>query len=90
MTTSSRVPNPAYPAKDSTVLYGDKEVYARLGKIAEGEGGKELVEEFEIPIRSAKAWVVKKGACCLQGPKSSPDVSGIPNKGMWTCLLLLL
>lgn len=58
---STRVPNPAYPAKDSAVLYGDKDLYAKLGKIAETEGGKSLVEKFEIPIRSGKAWVVKKG-----------------------------
>jgi hypothetical protein len=58
---AARVPDPAYPAKDSAVLYGDKELYARIGKVAEGKGGKRLVESFEIPIRSGKAWVVKKG-----------------------------
>lgn len=58
---TTRNPKPAYPAKDSTILYGDKELYAKLGKIAEEDGAKELVEEFEIPIRSGKAWVVKKG-----------------------------
>jgi hypothetical protein len=58
---TARVPDPAYPAKDSTVLYGDKELYARIGKVSEQNGGKKLVESFEIPIRSGKAWVVKKG-----------------------------
>jgi len=58
---TTRVPNPAYPAKVSAVLYGDKELYARIGKIAEQEGGKDLVDNFEIPIRSGKAWVLKKG-----------------------------
>jgi len=58
---ATRVPDPAYPAKDSAVLYGDKELYARLGKVFEHNGGKALVESFEIPIRSGKAWVVKKG-----------------------------
>jgi uncharacterized protein len=58
---TARVPEPAYPAKNSAILYGDKELYTRIGKIAETEGGKELLEEFEIPIRSGKAWVVKKG-----------------------------
>jgi hypothetical protein len=61
---ATRVPNPAYPAKDSAVLYGDKEIYERIGKVAEQEGGKTLVEEFEIPIMSGKAWVVKKGEFC--------------------------
>lgn len=58
---TTRVPNPAYPAKDSAVLYGDKELYARIGKIAEQEAGKDLVDNFEIPVRSGKAWVLKKG-----------------------------
>ena len=56
---TTRIPIPAY--QDTGVLYGDKELYARIGKIAEGDGGKKLIEEFEIPIRSGKAWVVKKG-----------------------------
>jgi hypothetical protein len=58
---TTRVPEPAYPAKDSGVLYGDKELYARISKVAEQSGGKKLVESFEIPIRSGKAWVVEKG-----------------------------
>ena len=58
---ATRVPNPAYPAKDSAILYGDKELYAKLGKIAQEESGEKLIEKFEIPIRSGKAWVVKKG-----------------------------
>jgi hypothetical protein len=56
---TTRIPTPAY--QDTGVLHGDKELYARIGKIAEGDAGKKLVEEFEIPIRSGKAWVVKKG-----------------------------
>jgi uncharacterized protein len=62
---ATRVPEPAYPAKDSAVLYGDKELYVRIGKIAEQDGGKELVESFEIPVRSGIAWVIKKGALVL-------------------------
>jgi hypothetical protein len=58
---TTRVPNPAYPAKSSAVLYGDKVLYGKLGIIAEQDGGKQLIEEFEIPIRSGKAWVVEKG-----------------------------
>jgi hypothetical protein len=57
---ATRVPKPAYPAKDSSALYGDRELYARLGKIAEGDG-KTVVQSFEIPIRSGKAWIVRKG-----------------------------
>jgi hypothetical protein len=58
---ATRIPTPAY--QDTGVLYGDKKLYARIGKIAESDAGKMLVEEFEIPIRSGKAWVVKKGKC---------------------------
>jgi hypothetical protein len=58
---TTRVPEPAYPARNASVLYGDKDLYAKLGEIAEKDGGKTLIEEFEIPIRSGKAWVVKKG-----------------------------
>lgn len=57
---ATRVPTPAYQDKNG-LLSGDKELYARLGKVAESEEGKNLIEEFEIPIRSGKAWVVKKG-----------------------------
>lgn len=65
-TMAPRVPDPAYPAKNSEALYGDKNLYAKLGEIAEKDGGKTLVEKFEIPIRSGEAWVVKKGRsfCC--------------------------
>lgn len=56
-----RVPHPAYPAKDNAILYGDKELYARIGRVADAEEGKELVESFEVPIRSGKAWIVRKG-----------------------------
>jgi hypothetical protein len=57
-----------HPAYDSQVVYGDKELYARLGKIAEesNEKTKTLVENFDIPIRSGKAWVVKKGMLFLR------------------------
>jgi uncharacterized protein YcgI (DUF1989 family) len=60
---AARKPNPAYPttAQNSHILYGDKELYAKIGDIAQVDGGKNLVEEFEIPIRSGKAWVVRKG-----------------------------
>jgi hypothetical protein len=55
-----KVPEAAY--KGGPAIFGDKKLYARLGKISEDtEGGKELIEKFEIPIRSGKAWVVKKG-----------------------------
>lgn len=57
---TSRVPTPAYQDTKG-LLTGDKEFYQRLVQIAESDSGKRLVEDFEIPIRSGKAWVVKKG-----------------------------
>jgi hypothetical protein len=58
---TTRIPTPAYIANQK--IYGDKELYEKLGNIAESdsEGEKILVEKFEIPIRSGKAWVVKNG-----------------------------
>ncbi|KAH8770513.1 hypothetical protein BGZ57DRAFT_896778 [Hyaloscypha finlandica] len=74
---TNRTPEPAYPAKDVAILYGDKELYARIGKVAEQDGGKELVESFEIPIRSGKAWVVKKGQLCRLSTPHGPQVGDL-------------
>ncbi len=81
---TTRVPDPAYPAKDSAVLYGDKGLYARLGKVAEQDGGKDLVQSFEIPIRSGRGWVVKKGgliSCSSQFRSGFGDVQN--QKKLW-------
>ena len=61
---TARVPQPAYPAKDSAIIYGDKALYQRISEVAEQEEARELIEHFEIPIRTARAWVVKKGKFC--------------------------
>lgn len=69
-----RNPAPAYPAKDNAVLFGDRNFYERIEKIADGHEGKQLLEQFEIPIRSAKAWTVKKGMLrhiCSISPKEA-------------------
>lgn len=60
-----RNPEPAYPAKDSRALYGDTELYARLGATAYAQGARQVIEDFEVPIRSGKAWIVPKGMCCI-------------------------
>lgn len=59
--TASRIPQPAFPARDSATLYGDKALYARIAVTGKKEGARVVVEKFEIPIRNGKAWVVKKG-----------------------------
>ena len=56
-----RNPEPAYPARNRAAIYGDEALYEKIGKIAESKDGKSLVQNFEIPIRSGKAWVVNKG-----------------------------
>ncbi|KAH6678636.1 hypothetical protein B0J14DRAFT_583161 [Halenospora varia] len=70
-----RNPSPAYPP--NAKIYGDKELYAHIGKIATSEGGKELVEKFEVPIRSGKAWVVKKGQLCTLSTPHGPQVGDL-------------
>ncbi|KAL3420628.1 hypothetical protein PVAG01_07073 [Phlyctema vagabunda] len=76
-----RVPEPAYPAKDTAVLYGDQGFYERISKAVEdeGKGGakKEVVEEFEIPIRSGRAWVVRKGQICTLSTPKGPQVGDL-------------
>ncbi|RFU35384.1 hypothetical protein B7463_g947, partial [Scytalidium lignicola] len=72
-----RVPNPAYPAKDNAILYGDKELYARIGQISDAEDGKKLVESFEIPIRSGRAWIVRKGQICTLSTPKGPQVGDL-------------
>lgn len=57
--STTRIPTPTYLAEDSTILYGDKELYARIANTATQESSRRLVEEFDIPIRSGKAWVSK-------------------------------
>ncbi|CZR60942.1 uncharacterized protein PAC_10838 [Phialocephala subalpina] len=74
---TTRVPEPAYPARNASALYGDKDLYAKLGEIAEKDGGKALIEEFEIPIRSGKAWVVKKGQLCKLSTPHGPQVGDL-------------
>lgn len=55
--STARIPTPAYPAEDITILYGDKELYVRIAKTASQEGARRKIQDFDIPIRSGKAWV---------------------------------
>jgi uncharacterized protein YcgI (DUF1989 family) len=82
---TARKPNPAYPttAQNSHILYGDKELYTKIGEIAQEEEGKSLVEEFEIPIRSGKAWVVRKGKIMFR--KWGVDIFLFGYFGDWQC-----
>ena len=69
MAASPQNPEPAYPAHNRNAVYGDEELYKRIGEIASDKNQKSLISEFEIPIRSGRAWVVKKGK--LQRIKTS-------------------
>ncbi|TVY76076.1 Uncharacterized protein LSUE1_G005431 [Lachnellula suecica] len=76
---AGRIPSPAYPTtpQNSPILYGDKELYAKIGKISQNEDSKILVESFEVPIRSGKAWVVKKGQLCTLSTPHGPQVGDL-------------
>ncbi|RDW66406.1 hypothetical protein BP6252_10041 [Coleophoma cylindrospora] len=92
MASSQRIPTPAYPAEDAAILFGDQALYARVIEAAavENQAGKKLIEEFEIPIRSGKAWVVKKGQICTLTTPYGPQVGdlniwalGNPRERFW-------
>ncbi|TVY46348.1 Uncharacterized protein LOCC1_G003611, partial [Lachnellula occidentalis] len=71
--------HPAYdenPA-NSAALYGDKTLYKKIGVLSEDAAQKTLVEEFEIPIRSGRAWVVKKGQLCTLSTPHGPQVGDL-------------
>lgn len=57
-----RQPEPAYSTIDNPILSGDAELYARLTQTANEPGARMLIESFEIPIRSGRAWTVPKGS----------------------------
>jgi len=74
---TTRNPTPSYDENpgNSAALYGDKALYREIGALSEDADRKTLVEGFEIPIRSGRAWVVKKGMCiCMYGCVSKVGV----------------
>ena len=81
---ATRKPTPAY--QDTGVLYGDKELYTQIGKIAEGDGGKKL--GLVTPYRDGRmtlrefisAWVKGSSAVFEDGVR-------IPRRMRFTMLI---
>lgn len=69
----SRNPTPAYQATKGSILDIDKEFYKKIGS----SGAKELVDAFEIPIRSGRAFVVPSGHVCRLLTKLGPQVGDL-------------
>lgn len=66
-TATVRNPEPAYPPHNRTAIYGDEELYKRLELLSSDPDPtvKTLLQDFEVPIRSGRAWVVKAGISTL-------------------------
>ena len=62
-------PEAAYRPTEGGALDPDRQFYRRLAE----DTGRELVESFEIPIRSGRAWRVPRGHLCrlltVEGPQ---------------------
>lgn len=62
-------PPPAYQAEVDGPLHVDRSLYDRIAEA----GGRELVENFIVPIRSGRAWEVPAGHVCrivtIEGPQ---------------------
>lgn len=71
MTTKN--PAPAYQATKGSPLDVDEHFYARIGS----SKSRELIESFEIPIRSGKAFHVHKGDVCRISTKHGPQVGDL-------------
>ncbi|KAI9846522.1 MAG: hypothetical protein M1837_003943 [Sclerophora amabilis] len=70
-------PEPAYKAKPGTILDVDRAFYTRIAKSADKPGGRTLVEQFVLPIRSGKAWKVAKGQICRITTPEGPQVGDL-------------
>lgn len=64
---------PAYQAPKGSPLDVDKEFYTTIG-LSEA---RELVNSFEIPIRSGKAFIVPSGHICRISTKYGPQVADL-------------
>ncbi len=70
---ATRNPTPAYQATKGSILNVDKNFYKRIGS----SGARELVDAFEIPIRSGRAFVVPSGHVCRLLTKLGPQVGDL-------------
>lgn len=70
---TTRNPAPAYQATKGSPLDVDKDFYTSIGS----SKSQELVESFEIPTRSGKAFYVRKGDICRIATKHGPQVGDL-------------
>ncbi|KAI4189080.1 MAG: hypothetical protein LQ348_003847 [Seirophora lacunosa] len=68
-----RNPAPAYQATKGSRLEVDKNLYTRIGL----SNARELVDSFELPIRSGKAFLVPRGHVCRISTKYGPQVGDL-------------
>ncbi|KAI4211634.1 MAG: hypothetical protein LQ351_005537 [Letrouitia transgressa] len=73
MAESPRVPRPAYEPSKGSILHVDREFYGQISSST----AREAVQSFEIPVRSGKAWTVKKGHVCRLSTPHGPQVGDL-------------
>ena len=66
-------PEPAYQASAGGALDVDRAFYTRIAE----RTATEVVEQFEIPIRSGRAWVVPQGRVCRIVTVEGPQVADL-------------
>ncbi len=70
MTQSRKPPVPAYRATAGGPLDVDRERYSRIATAP----GRALTSELTVPIRTARAWVVRAGQVCRLSTPQGPQV----------------
>jgi uncharacterized protein YcgI (DUF1989 family) len=80
-------PAAAYRATEGGALDVDRAFYDR---VAQQQDGRELVEQFDIPIRTGRAWEVPAGAVCRLRTVDGPQVGDLnvwnrhnPRERLW-------
>ncbi len=69
-----RNPAPAYQASGpESPLHADKQLYTKIGEST----ARELVQSFNVPIRSGRAWNVPKGHVCRLTTPYGPQVGDL-------------
>ncbi|WP_279582010.1 urea carboxylase-associated family protein [Fodinicola feengrottensis] len=78
-------PAAAYQASEGGALDVDRDFYRRLA-----DGKREMVDSFQIPIRSGRAWTVPRGHLCRLVTVEGPQVGDLnvwnandPRERLW-------
>ena len=73
MTGSESIPAPAYQATKGSLLDVDRDFYTKIASST----CRELIEAFELPIRSGKAFSVPRGHVCRLSTPYGPQVGDL-------------